>query len=235
MALSTFRRRFGAFQHYLCTPPSAASTRDAVRPTCVLSPENARSLTIQCNEDPVSRQTPDREDIRSRIGGDNPSPPNRACQATCSPDRLCGCSRHAREVPAERSRSERVERSAQLAGRRRRLDVVCTTRRLPVLPTSLARGAHCAAERRRGPCDRRRCGAAPASGIEAQLVERPFVKRLGAGSNPADPATVCSCSAVLPVKRWSAHQTCAGPFRQARTNAGFDSLHCDGRSQIRSI
>src|SRR5215475_2342048 len=37
-------------------------------------------------------------------------------------------------------------------------------------------------------CDRCRCGDTPVFGTEAQLVERPFVKRLGAGSNPAGPA-----------------------------------------------
>lgn len=38
-------------------------------------------------------------------------------------------------------------------------------------------------------CDRCRCGDTPVFGTEAQLVERPFVKRMGAGSNPAGPAT----------------------------------------------
>ena len=38
-------------------------------------------------------------------------------------------------------------------------------------------------------CDRCRCGDTPVFGTEAQQVERPFVKRMGAGSNPAGPAT----------------------------------------------
>ena len=38
-------------------------------------------------------------------------------------------------------------------------------------------------------CDRCRCGNTPVFGTEAQQVERPFVKRMGAGSNPAGPAT----------------------------------------------
>ena len=75
------------------------------------------------------------------------------------------------------------------------LDVVGSTRRrLRSLPTSLARRPLRSCSEGAAYGDRCRRGDTPVSGTEAQRVERPFVKRMGAGSNPAGPAIAISAA-----------------------------------------
>ena len=139
----------------------SASLQVPRRQSCALPSENARSLIIQCAHDLESRTPETTSDPRWR-GGCSPrwqGPDGKRA----SPDGLRGAE------PCTRSSGRAVAAGMDYA--------------------DFARSsAHYAAEQRRGPRPRPMWRVTSASGIEAQQVERPFVKRMGAGSNPAGPA-----------------------------------------------
>jgi hypothetical protein len=184
-------------------PPGSIPTARSNRDYQLRSADRERSTTASQATRPVSIAT-------TKPGGRRAPAPGRAVvvRSTGNP----GQAGRGRDDVAPRSAS-RIRTTPECAtwsiATRRRLRSCRLRSRVELsAPRRCSEGA--------AHCDRCRCGNTPVFGTEAQQVERPFVKRMGAGSNPAGPATQAHAATglyePLPVSLGVAQQesTCLG-------------------------